>query len=83
MAVLISLGIEFSHDEQFDKEIEAAVCKLYEAKNETSVNILRCNVFRLGKFSDSSLPPQKDCLLKHIQRQLRSSSLEAIYELQH
>lgn len=62
------MGIEFSYDEQFDKEIEAAVCKLYEAKNETSVNILRCNVFRLGKFSDSSLPPHKDCLLKHIQR---------------
>ena len=48
--------------------MEAAVCKLYKAKNGSSVNVLRYNMFRLGKFSDSSLPPNKDCLQKHIER---------------
>lgn len=62
------MGTEFSFDEQFGNEVEVAVCKLYKAKNETSVNVLRYNMFRLGKFSDSSLPPNKDCLVKHIQR---------------
>ena len=68
MAVLTSLETEFSFDEQFENEVEVAVCKLYKAKNETSVNVLCYSMFRLGKFSDSSLQPNKDCLVKHIQR---------------
>ena len=32
VAVLTSLGAEFSFDEQFEKEIEAAVRKSYKAK---------------------------------------------------
>ncbi|CAB4043452.1 Hypothetical predicted protein, partial [Paramuricea clavata] len=50
VATLTSLGTEFSFDEQFEKEIEATVCKLYKAKSETSVNVLRYNMFRLANF---------------------------------
>ena len=45
VAVLTSMGTEFSFDEQFANDVEAAVCKLYKAKNETSVNVLRYNMF--------------------------------------
>ena len=67
-AVLANIGAEFHLDEQLQKDIEVIVCKLYNGKEETSMNLLCYHMFKQGKFSDAMLPPNQDCLLKHAQR---------------
>ncbi|XP_028391978.1 uncharacterized protein LOC114516648 isoform X2 [Dendronephthya gigantea] len=60
---LARLGDDFTVDEGIQKNLESLTCMLYGAKETESVNEARYNLFRMGKFSDESLPPNEDCLL--------------------
>ena len=50
------------------ENLELFTCMFYGAKDTTSVNKAIYEMFRMGKFSDAASPPNKDCLLQHIQR---------------
>ena len=41
---------------------------MYHSLPGIGVNTARYNMFKMGTFSDARLPPNKDCLVKHIQR---------------
>ena len=48
---------------------EQFICKMYsESSDITSVNELRCRLFRQGKVEPEKLPPAKDTLDQHIRR---------------
>lgn len=48
---------------------EEFVCKMYsESSDITSVNELRCRLFRQGRVEPEKLPPTKDTLVQHIRR---------------
>ena len=48
---------------------ELFICKMYsESPDTTSVNELRCRLFRQGKVEPENLPPAKDTLDQHIRR---------------
>lgn len=64
----MQLGNEFEVDEAVQENLESLTCMLYGVKDSTSVNKVRYDMFRMGKFSDAALPPNKDCLLQHIKR---------------
>lgn len=53
--------------EELREALSRYVCALYGHKCD-SVNEARYIMFRLGSFSDESLPPTQDCLTKHILR---------------
>eukprot|EP00112_Aurelia_sp_Birch-Aquarium-sp1_P021990 Seg6054.1 transcript_id=Seg6054.1/GoldUCD/mRNA.D3Y31 product="hypothetical protein" protein_id=Seg6054.1/GoldUCD/D3Y31 len=65
---LMHVGSEFTIDDALIRDIESLKALLYGEKAVTEVNTVRYNMFRLGKFSDESIPPNKDCLVKHLQR---------------
>ena len=44
------------------------VCFLYGDKASTNVDDCRYNLFKSGKSSDDALPPNRDSLVKHIER---------------
>ena len=58
----------FESEDGLQNHLEELTCKFYKSLPETSVKTARYNLFKLGKFSDARLPPNKDCLVKHIQR---------------
>ena len=62
-----TLGNEVSPTEMLCEALSRYVCALYGHECD-SVNEVRCIMFRLGSFSDESLPPTHDCLTKHIER---------------
>ena len=59
LETFVRLGEDFDVDESIQLNLESLTCMLYGA---------RYDLFRMGKFSDAALPPNKDCLLQHIQR---------------
>ena len=61
------LGKDFKVDGDLFVEVSRYTCSLYGVK-ERSVNTARYKLFKLGKFADEVLPPNEDCLRKHIQR---------------
>ena len=65
---LEAVGESFETTEVLQNHLEELTCKFYKSSPETSVNVARYNLFKMGKFSDARLPPNKDCLVKHIQR---------------
>lgn len=48
--------------------LEQFVCLLYGQKTCSSVDLCRYNCLILGFKTDSMIPPNKDCILKHIYR---------------
>lgn len=61
------LGTSFSPSPEFRKAVEAFMCDLYDQEC-VDVNTARVKMFKSGKCSERDLPPNKDCLYKHIQR---------------
>ena len=66
LQTFVSLGEDF--DESIQKNLESFTCMLYGAKDTTSVDKARYDIFRMGEFSDAASPPNEDCLLQHIKR---------------
>ena len=48
--------------------LERYVCCLYGQENATNVNNARYRMFKLGKYTEDSLPPNYDSLYQHILR---------------
>ena len=71
------MGNDFHVDESVQRNLESFTCKLYGEKDLTLVNEARYSLFRKGKFSDTALPPNKDCLSKHV---LRANYQAAIWK---
>ena len=68
LETLMHVGSEFAIDDALIRDIESLTALFYGEKEITEVNEVRYNMFRLGKFSDDSIPPNNDCLVKHLQR---------------
>ena len=49
-------------------QLERFVCLMYGDVIAAHTDECRYNLFKSGKFSDDVLPPNSDCLLKHIER---------------
>lgn len=62
------LGRSSAIPENLVSSLNAFVCSLYGDKASTNVNDCRYNLFKSGKCSDDALPPNRDSLLKHIER---------------
>ena len=65
---LSKLDDEFFVSEDILKDLETYVCELYGKKDYLSVNEARIRIFKGGKHDDLCLPPNKDSLMKHINR---------------
>ena len=63
-----SLGNELDVSGQVISILEKYVCHLYGQPKISSVNEARYQMFRLGKCSEESLPPNSDSLHQHILR---------------
>jgi hypothetical protein len=63
-----SLGNELDVSDQVISILEKYVCHLYGQPKISSVNEARYQMFRLGKCSEESLPPNSDSLHQHILR---------------
>ena len=62
------LGASFTPSSDLCEALEVFTCHLYEQENCKEVNVARAKLFKAGKCSERDLPPNKDCLHKHIQR---------------
>ena len=65
---LAAVGENFENEDGLQNHLEELTCKFYKSLPETSVSIARYNLIKVGNFSDTRLPPNKDCLVKHSQR---------------
>ena len=61
------LGVEFHPSQILIGLLEDFVCHLYQ-RNVSNVNDARYNMFKLGKCTEESLPPNFDSLQQHILR---------------
>lgn len=64
----MELGNNIEVEENVLASLEVYICKLYKKAACNKVNEARFQLFRQGKFSDEKLPPNSDCLNKHILR---------------
>lgn len=62
------LGGAFTLTEELYQGTEAFICDLYDLKDCRDVNDARSQLFKSGKCTDRSLPPNQDTLRKHTQR---------------
>ncbi|XP_028407266.1 uncharacterized protein LOC114529889 [Dendronephthya gigantea] len=63
-----SLGEELDVSEEVCAILEKYVCNLYGQPDVSSVNEARYKMFKLGKCSEESLPPNLDSLQQHVLR---------------
>eukprot|EP00794_Sanderia_malayensis_P002575 gene2575-2974_t len=68
IAAFKELGNNIEVEESAVTQLEKYICRLYKQTACTQVNEARFQLFRQGKFGDEKLPPNSDCLRKHIQR---------------
>ena len=61
-------AVIFSVSADILSDLESFICNLYGLKDIGTVNEVRYYLFKNGKFSDETLPPNDDCLLQHIKR---------------
>ncbi len=59
LETFVCLSENFELHESIQENLELVTCMLYGAKDTTSVNKARYDMFRMGKFSDAALPPNK------------------------
>ena len=59
------LGTSFHLSDETLQTLEKCVCHLYGQKSAQTVNDARYNMFRIKFTSESSLPPNKECLQHH------------------
>ena len=64
----MALGNNIEVEENVLAKLEVYTCKLYRKAACDKVDEARFQLFRQGKFSDDKLPPNSDCLKKHILR---------------
>lgn len=62
------LGNQANTTEELNRQLCNFVCALYGVPEVSDVNEARYCLFKMGNYSDESLPPTKDCLEKHVQR---------------
>lgn len=62
------LGSTFPPSDRLVSQLNQFVCLLYGDKTSANVNECRYSLFRKGKYSDDVLPPNYDCLVRHIER---------------
>ena len=62
------LGNTFPPSELLVSQLHQFVCLMYGDKIALNTDECRYNLFNSGKYSDDVLPPNSDCLLKHIER---------------
>lgn len=65
---LRKLGTSFQLTTELYEASEAFACALYDLKGYRDVNYARSQMFKSGKCTDRSLPPNRDALHKHTQR---------------
>ena len=62
------LGNSFPPSQILVNQLNKFVCLLYGDKKSATSNECRYALFKAGKYSDDVLPPNCDCLYKHIER---------------
>ena len=62
------LGNMFPPSDLLVSQLHRFVCLMYGDKIAVNTDECRYNLFKSGKYSDDVLPPNSDCLLKHIER---------------
>ncbi len=62
------LGKVFPPSDLLVSQLHRFVCLMYGDKIAVNTAERRYNLFKSGKYSDDVLPPNSDCLLKHIER---------------
>ncbi len=67
-ATMSRLGTAFQLPADLYEATEAFTCALYDVKDCRDVNYARSQLFKSGKCTDRSLPPNRDALHNHTQR---------------
>lgn len=62
------LGSTWNVPQESAKLIEKLTCELYGQKNISDLNELRYRLFKVGQYSQASLPPNKDSFMLHLKR---------------
>lgn len=62
------LGTSWDVSQKLIEIMEQFVCALYGQKSCKSVDLCRYNCLKIGFKTDSTIPPNKDCIIKHIKR---------------
>ncbi len=68
LSAFLNLGTSTAVDETTSSALKKFTCMLFWDKVSHSVNAARHDLFRLGKFGEDSLPPNKDALNLHTLR---------------
>ena len=61
-----NLGNELDAPSSVKAVLKKFVCHLYGVENQNDVNLVRCLLFKRGKFEEESLPPNEDSLEQHV-----------------